>query len=87
MEWVPGMAVSLLLIRYSLHLTISPIADSIGGDAYWSLGASVISDIPKKPSWPVKLHAWANAGRLEGINRSTFPYRSSLHHTYMVLSP
>ncbi|KXN80814.1 SAM50-like protein SPAC17C9.06 [Leucoagaricus sp. SymC.cos] len=47
--------------------------DSIGGDAYWSLGASIISDIPKKPSWPVKLHTWVNTGRLEGINRSLPP--------------
>lgn len=48
------------------------IADSLGGDAYWSLGASVISNIPKKPSWPVKLHAWVDAGKLEGIDRSTY---------------
>ncbi|KAF9445599.1 hypothetical protein P691DRAFT_805471 [Macrolepiota fuliginosa MF-IS2] len=55
-------------------------SDSIGGDAYWSLGASVISDIPKRPSWPVKLHAWVNAGRLEGINRS-LPWSEALEQT------
>ncbi|EKM75679.1 hypothetical protein AGABI1DRAFT_116270 [Agaricus bisporus var. burnettii JB137-S8] len=55
-------------------------SDSIGGDAYWSLGASFISDIPKKSSWPVKLHAWVNAGRLEGINR-TIPPKEALGQT------
>ncbi|KAL9709920.1 hypothetical protein Ac2012v2_006980 [Leucoagaricus gongylophorus] len=51
-------------------------SDSLGGDAYWSLGASIISDIPKKPLWPVKLHGWVDAGRLEGIDRTRPPKES-----------
>ncbi|TEB24481.1 hypothetical protein FA13DRAFT_1739187 [Coprinellus micaceus] len=38
--------------------------DSVGGDIYYSLGASVISKVPKKPHWPVNLHGWVNAGRV-----------------------
>ena len=45
-------------------------ADSLGGDLYWSAGLSLISDIPKKPHWPVKLHGWVNAGRLDVVDRS-----------------
>lgn len=72
MEWVLEKAVSHLFCFSTTGFTVDfAIADSIGGDAYWSLGASIISDVPKKPSWPVKLHAWVNAGRLEGINRCT----------------
>ncbi|KAJ7885101.1 surface antigen-domain-containing protein [Mycena olivaceomarginata] len=45
-------------------------ADSLGGEMYWSAGLSVISDIPKKPQWPVKTHAWVNAGRLDDVDKS-----------------
>ena len=45
-------------------------ADSVGGELYYSAGASVISDIPAKPHWPVKAHLWVNAGRLDSINQS-----------------
>lgn len=81
MEWVPEMDVSVRNIQHQRFLILFfSIADSIGGDAYWSLGASFISDIPKKSSWPVKLHAWVNAGRLEGIDRSMFLYHSTIAH-------
>lgn len=46
-------------------------ADSVGGDIYYSLGASVISKVPKKPHWPVSLHGWVNAGRLDQLNKGT----------------
>jgi len=45
-------------------------SDSLGGEMYWSAGLSVISQIPKKPEWPVKTHAWVNAGRLDNIDKS-----------------
>jgi outer membrane protein insertion porin family len=38
--------------------------DSLGGDAFWSVGLSMFSPIPKKPHWPLMLHAFANAGQL-----------------------
>ncbi|KAG6811989.1 hypothetical protein H0H92_004954 [Tricholoma furcatifolium] len=44
--------------------------DSLGGDLRWSVGASLISHIPLKPHWPVKGHAWLNAGGLDSIDRS-----------------
>ncbi|KAH9477732.1 SAM50-like protein SPAC17C9.06 [Psilocybe cubensis] len=44
-------------------------ADSTGGEIFYSLGASLISDIPTKPNWPVKAHLWLNAGRLDNLNR------------------
>ncbi|KAJ7154700.1 surface antigen-domain-containing protein, partial [Mycena filopes] len=45
-------------------------SDSLGGELYWSTGLSVISHIPKKSHWPVKTHAWINAGRLDDIDKS-----------------
>ncbi|KAJ7033195.1 surface antigen-domain-containing protein [Mycena alexandri] len=45
-------------------------SDSLGGEMYWSTGLSVISHIPKKKEWPVKTHAWVNAGRLDDIDKS-----------------
>ncbi|TFK47553.1 hypothetical protein OE88DRAFT_1685927 [Heliocybe sulcata] len=44
--------------------------DSLGGDLYWSAGLSVISDLPKKPHWPLKLHGFVNAGRLDALDKS-----------------
>ncbi|KAJ7512571.1 surface antigen-domain-containing protein [Mycena galericulata] len=44
--------------------------DSLGGELYWSTGFSVISHLPKRPDWPVKTHAWVNAGRLDNIDKS-----------------
>ncbi|KAL0958293.1 hypothetical protein HGRIS_000440 [Hohenbuehelia grisea] len=45
-------------------------SDSLGGDMYWSAGISLISDIPRKPHWPVKTHLFVNAGRLDNIDKS-----------------
>ncbi|KAF5380197.1 hypothetical protein D9615_006161 [Tricholomella constricta] len=44
--------------------------DSLGGDLHWSAGASVISNVPTKPHWPVKTHVWLNAGRLDAIDKN-----------------
>ncbi|KAG8916306.1 hypothetical protein FRC01_003239 [Tulasnella sp. 417] len=44
--------------------------DSLGGDLYWSVGVSMFTDVPKKPHWPIKLHAFVNAGRLDALDRS-----------------
>ncbi|TFK22394.1 mitochondrial protein [Coprinopsis marcescibilis] len=44
--------------------------DSTGGDIYYSAGASLISNIPNKPHWPLKLHTWVNAGRLDLVDRT-----------------
>ncbi|KAN0086030.1 Surface antigen domain containing protein [Tylopilus felleus] len=50
---------------------------SVGGDIYYSLGLSILGNIPRRPQWPTKLHAWINAGRLQGIDGS--PLFGSLH--------
>ncbi|GLB39335.1 putative surface antigen [Lyophyllum shimeji] len=57
-------------------------SDSLGGDLYWSAGASVISNIPTKPHWPVKTHAWVNAGRLDAIDQSQ-PLADNVRKTLM----
>lgn len=46
-------------------------ADSLGGDLYWAAGLSLISDIPKRPQWPVKLHGFVNLGRLDSRDKCT----------------
>ncbi len=43
--------------------------DSLGGSLYWSTGVSLISDIPRKPHWPVKTHLFVNAGRLDNVDK------------------
>ncbi|KAJ7698731.1 surface antigen-domain-containing protein [Mycena rosella] len=40
-------------------------ADAVGGEVYWAAGLSVIAPVPGKPEWPLKTHAWVNAGRLD----------------------
>ena len=44
------------------------LADSLGGDLFWTAGASLITHIPSKPLWPVKAHAFLNAGQLESVD-------------------
>jgi outer membrane protein assembly factor BamA len=45
------------------------VVDSLGGDLFWAAGASLITHIPRKPHWPVKAHAFLNAGQLEPLHR------------------
>jgi outer membrane protein insertion porin family len=54
--------------------------DSLGGDLFWAAGASLITHLPHKPLWPVKAHAFLNAGQLEsvGSNSSSSTPRSAL---------
>ncbi|EPQ53872.1 hypothetical protein GLOTRDRAFT_13105, partial [Gloeophyllum trabeum ATCC 11539] len=44
--------------------------DSLGGDLYYSAGLSVVSDLPRKPHWPLKLHGFVNAGRLDALDKT-----------------
>ena len=44
-------------------------SNALGGDLFWAVGLSVISDLPRKPQWPVKTHVFVNAGRLDTLNR------------------
>lgn len=62
---------------------MSNVADSLGGDLHWSAGMSLISDIPKKPHWPVKTHIFINAGRLDAVDKCSLVFLS-LFATYMV---
>jgi outer membrane protein insertion porin family len=57
-------------------LTTRP-ADSLGADLFWAAGASVITHLPHKPHWPVKAHAFLNAGQLESVTSSS-TLRSSI---------
>ncbi|KAF9239247.1 surface antigen-domain-containing protein [Melanogaster broomeanus] len=41
---------------------------SVGGAIYYALGLSVLGNIPKRPEWPVKIHGWVNAGRVQGTD-------------------
>ncbi|CAO3591966.1 unnamed protein product [Absidia cylindrospora] len=44
--------------------------DALGGNVYWSLGASLISTLPGSSAHlPIKMHAFANAGNLSEWNR------------------
>ncbi|KAF9220729.1 hypothetical protein BS17DRAFT_769068 [Gyrodon lividus] len=52
-------------------------ATSVGGDLYYALGLSVLGNVPKRPEWPVKLHGWVNAGRVQGIDGA--PLQRTLH--------
>ncbi|PFH50483.1 hypothetical protein AMATHDRAFT_144908 [Amanita thiersii Skay4041] len=43
--------------------------DSLGGDIYYSFGLSCVTNIPRKPHWPVKSHIWLNAGQLDSLSQ------------------
>lgn len=51
--------------------------DSLGGSLYWSTGVSLISDIPRKPHWPVKTHLFLNAGRLDNVDKCKYFHAAS----------
>ncbi|GAA5954097.1 hypothetical protein JCM3765_005289 [Sporobolomyces pararoseus] len=40
--------------------------DYLGGNAFWALGASLVTPIYKKHNWPLKGHFFLNAGKLVG---------------------
>jgi outer membrane protein assembly factor BamA len=46
-------------------------SDFVGGDLMWAAGVSLLGPIPKIAHWPLKAHAWINAGRLTGLDSST----------------
>lgn len=46
-------------------------SDSLGGTVFWSLGTSVYAPLPKKEHWPLKLHAFLNAGQLVAPSASS----------------
>jgi outer membrane protein insertion porin family len=48
------------------------VVDSLGGELFWSAGVSLISDILRRPSWPVKTHVFLNAGRLDLLDKCSF---------------
>ncbi|KAG6820519.1 hypothetical protein H0H93_015992 [Arthromyces matolae] len=60
-------------------------SDSLGGDLYWSAGASLVSNLPIKPDWPLKVHLWLNAGRLEARDQSR-PWSDTVQRTFGIPS-
>ncbi|KAH7100294.1 surface antigen-domain-containing protein [Auriculariales sp. MPI-PUGE-AT-0066] len=60
-----------LTVRSMRHGGLGPRdgPDALGGDLYWAAGASLIADIPRRPQWPLKTHAFLNAGRLDALRR------------------
>lgn len=72
MDLAHEMAVSTalrLLFFVDTDVCVDNQADSLGGDLFWAAGVSVISDIPKRPQWPVKSHLFVNAGRLDTMDK------------------
>ncbi|KAI6021635.1 surface antigen-domain-containing protein [Pisolithus microcarpus] len=49
---------------------------SLGGTIYYALGLSLLSNVPTRPTWPIKLHSWVNVGRLQDQGRDV---RSTVH--------
>ncbi len=74
MAWVRMTEVSQTPLYASRgSLRDSALVDSLGGNLYWSTGLSLISDIPRKPHWPVKAHLFVNAGRLDNVDKCMPP--------------
>ncbi|SPO23778.1 related to SAM50 - essential component of the SAM or TOB complex of the mitochondrial outer membrane [Ustilago trichophora] len=69
-------------LRMNRHSSLGPKSDrdSLGGDAYWSAGLSLLTPIPSRPQWPLMLHTFLNAGQLCQLdpNRSGRNYWSGL---------
>ncbi|KAI0264616.1 surface antigen-domain-containing protein [Gloeopeniophorella convolvens] len=51
--------------------------DALGGELFWAAGASVLAHVPRKPHWPLKLHAFVNAGQL-AARRPGEPLRAAV---------
>jgi outer membrane protein insertion porin family len=48
----------------STHYDFLMSEDSLGGDAYWATGVSLITPLPKLADKPLRGHAFVNAGSL-----------------------
>lgn len=70
MVWVQGTEVRSFRFLIQLNIDYGLQDDSIGGQLYYSAGLSTISDLPFKAHWPLKMHAWVNAGRLDEVDQS-----------------
>lgn len=89
--WAPGMVVCVFLLSL-LPMFMCLLADSLGGDIYWAVGASLIGDILHKPHWPLKSHFFVNAGNLDSLDHGQRPIfnascvdcnsRTSIYHIY-----
>ncbi|PWO00110.1 hypothetical protein FA09DRAFT_328224 [Tilletiopsis washingtonensis] len=64
-----GGPISLRMFR---HNSLGPKdgLDSLGGDAYWAAGASLLAPMPYRAEWPLKLHAFVNAGQVCALDQS-----------------
>lgn len=51
-------------------LGMSDKTDSLGGDLAYALGVSMIAPIPRKESWPLKLHTFLNMGKVLRYDQS-----------------
>lgn len=58
-----GGPVSLRMFRFN-SLGPKDGLDSLGGDVFYSLGASLFAPIPRCTHWPLKVHAFGNIGQL-----------------------
>ena len=75
-------------LLYQLLIICLYPADSLGGDLYWAAGLSIISDVTKRPHWPVKLHSFVNLGRLDSRDKCTPPsLLSRTHSAHPLCSP
>lgn len=62
-----------VFLNFHVEMTffnLTALVDSLGGDIYWSTGVSLVSDIPRKPHWPIKSHIFVNAGGLDAMDGS-----------------
>lgn len=46
--------------------------DSLGGDLAFAVGLSAFAPVPYKPTWPLKLHAFLNTGKVVGWNTGEY---------------
>ncbi|WWD21438.1 hypothetical protein CI109_105923 [Kwoniella shandongensis] len=44
--------------------------DSLGGDLSWALGLSVLTPIPNKEHWPLRLHGFVNGGKVVAYDKT-----------------
>ncbi|KAI6121978.1 hypothetical protein F5141DRAFT_1093843 [Pisolithus sp. B1] len=51
--------------QYGPNFAYATLATSLGGTIYYALGLSLLSNVPTRPTWPIKLHSWVNVGRLQ----------------------
>lgn len=67
--------------KRTYDMCISFSDESLGGDAYWAAGASLLAPIPTRSHWPLRLHTFLNTGQLMQMQPRMYRYWLTIRST------